>query len=159
MGSGILGAKKPAAKLGVKKISADLIDFDEAEKKAKEEAERIEKLGYDPEAEEEKAAKKAEIKTNNIITPAAAPVSSSSSRSAAQEKSAAEVERLGMGVRKLGFGMVGKPGGAGAAAGAGGAAAAKKNAGGFGSVGPIKASEGMFFLPLSLLWPSLYTSC
>ncbi|KAK3491762.1 hypothetical protein B0T13DRAFT_477625 [Neurospora crassa] len=141
VGGGILGAKKPAAKLGVKKISADLIDFDEAEKKAKEEAERIEKLGYDPEAEEEKAAKKAETKTNNIITPAAAPVSSSSSRSAAQEKSAAEVERLGMGVRKLGFGMVGKPGGAGAAAGAGGAAAAKKNAGGFGSVGPIKASE------------------
>ena len=50
-----------------------------------------------------------------------------------------------MGVRKLGFGMVGKPGGGAGAAAGGSAAAAKKNAGGFGSVGPIKASDGMFY--------------
>ncbi|OAA54831.1 Arf GTPase activating protein [Niveomyces insectorum RCEF 264] len=42
----VLGAKKlGGTKLGVKKVTGDLIDFDEAEKKAKEEAERIEKLG------------------------------------------------------------------------------------------------------------------
>ncbi|KAI9760100.1 MAG: ADP-ribosylation factor GTPase activating protein, ER-Golgi transport, partial [Candelina submexicana] len=47
----VLGAKK-TQKLGVKKVSgAEAIDFEAAEKKAKEEAERIEKLGYDPEEE------------------------------------------------------------------------------------------------------------
>jgi ADP-ribosylation factor GTPase-activating protein 2/3 len=45
-----LGAKK--TKLGAKKVTGDVIDFDAAERKAKEEAERIAKLGYDPEAEE-----------------------------------------------------------------------------------------------------------
>jgi ADP-ribosylation factor GTPase-activating protein 2/3 len=46
----VLGAKK--TKLGAKKVTGDVIDFDAAERKAKEEAERIAKLGYDPEAEE-----------------------------------------------------------------------------------------------------------
>jgi ADP-ribosylation factor GTPase-activating protein 2/3 len=45
----ILGAKKATSKLGAKKLGGDVaIDVDEAEKKAKEEAERIEKLGYYP---------------------------------------------------------------------------------------------------------------
>ncbi|KAL4405904.1 hypothetical protein CABS03_12305 [Colletotrichum abscissum] len=124
----ILGAKK-APKLGVKKVTADIIDFDEAEKKAKEEAERIEKLGYDPEAEEEKKA----AKVDAVAAPTpAAPSGGYGSSSHTRQKSDAEMERLGMGVRKLGFGMVG---------GAKGAAAAPKKAGtgGFGSVGPIKA--------------------
>ncbi|TDZ40577.1 ADP-ribosylation factor GTPase-activating protein glo3 [Colletotrichum spinosum] len=126
----ILGAKK-APKLGVKKVTADVIDFDEAEKKAKEEAERIEKLGYDPEAEEEK---KAATKTDSIS--AAAPTSPKGgygSSSHTRQKSNAEVERLGMGVARLGFGQIGGPKGA--------AAPKKASAGGFGSVGPIKAAS------------------
>ncbi|KAI4138341.1 MAG: hypothetical protein L6R39_006833, partial [Caloplaca ligustica] len=52
----VLGAKK-TQKLGAKKIGGgEEIDFEAAEKKAKEEAERIARLGYDPEAEEATAA-------------------------------------------------------------------------------------------------------
>ncbi|KAK3903279.1 hypothetical protein C8A05DRAFT_32999 [Staphylotrichum tortipilum] len=128
----ILGAKKVTSKLGAKKLGGDVvIDFDEAEKKAKEEAERIEKLGYDPNAEEE-APKKAAGKSDAgaaIISPTPiSPARGSYGSSHSREKSAAEVERLGMGMGRLGFGQVGKP------------AVAAKSAGGFGSVGPIKAS-------------------
>ncbi|KAK4245246.1 hypothetical protein C7999DRAFT_34419 [Corynascus novoguineensis] len=128
----ILGAKKVTSKLGAKKLGADVtIDFDEAEKKAKEEAERIEKLGYDPDAEEEAPAPKAaSTKADSaIVSPTpVSPARGGYGSSHTREKSAAEVERLGMGIGRLGFGQVGKP------------AAAKKSAGGFGSVGPIKAS-------------------
>ncbi|KAL2131260.1 hypothetical protein VTI74DRAFT_5315 [Chaetomium olivicolor] len=127
----ILGAKKVTSKLGAKKLGGDIaIDFDEAEKKAKEEAERIEKLGYDPNAEDEapkatasKSESSAAIISPTPVSPARGGYGSSHTR----EKSAAEVERLGMGIGRLGFGQVGKP------------AAAAKSAGGFGSVGPIKA--------------------
>ncbi|KAI0913642.1 hypothetical protein F4823DRAFT_575964 [Ustulina deusta] len=131
----ILGAKKATTKLGAKKV-ADVIDFEEAEKRAKEEADRIEKLGYDPEAEaaEAKAVATTSSKTeaSNIVSPTPASTSSYGSNHTRQ-KSAAEVERLGMGFGRLGFGQVGgnKPAAA---------AAAKKNAGGFGSVGPVKAT-------------------
>ncbi|KAK0390972.1 hypothetical protein NLU13_0474 [Sarocladium strictum] len=127
----VLGAKK-TQKLGAKKVTADVIDFDEAEKKAKEEAERIAKLGYDPEAEEDAApASSAAASTPaNIISPTpVSPVRGSHTR----QKSDAEMERLGMGVQRLGFGMVG-----GAKASA--SSAPKKNAGGFGSVGPVRAT-------------------
>ncbi|KAH9897214.1 GTPase-activating protein ZNF289 [Xylariomycetidae sp. FL2044] len=129
----VLGAKK-TTKLGAKKVTSDVIDFDEAEKKAKEEAERIEKLGYDPDAEEAEAKKSPASKTeaSNVISPS--PVSPRGYGSGhTREKSAAEVERLGMGFGRLGFGQVGGNKAA--------APAAKKNAGGFGSVGPVKASQ------------------
>ncbi|KAK1752108.1 hypothetical protein QBC47DRAFT_389700 [Echria macrotheca] len=132
----VLGAKK-TTKLGAKKVTADVIDFDEAEKKAKEEAERIEKLGYDPDAEEEAAAAKTgaaktESKIHSPSPVSPAPRGGYGSASHSREKSASEIERLGMGMGRLGFGQVGssKPA----------AAAQKKNAGGFGSVGPIKAA-------------------
>ncbi|KAL2266955.1 hypothetical protein VTJ83DRAFT_4232 [Remersonia thermophila] len=138
----ILGAKKATSKLGVKKLGTEAaIDFDEAEKKAKEEAERKEKLGYDPDAEEEDSAPSADkpsaaAKTGAAIlspTPVSpGPRSSFGATRPAPQKSEAEMERLGMGIRRLGFGQVGKPAGSGAAA--------SKNPGGFGSVGPIKAS-------------------
>ncbi|EMR70204.1 hypothetical protein MGN70_005622 [Eutypa lata] len=131
----VLGAKKTTTKLGAKKVTADVIDFDEAERKAKEEAERIEKLGYDPEAEDVEAKKVTAAtkgEASNVIAPTpASPRGYGSGHS--REKSAAEVERLGMGFGRLGFGQVG---GAKAAA-----PAPKKNAGGFGSVGPVKAAE------------------
>ncbi|KAI1264199.1 hypothetical protein F5Y18DRAFT_428286 [Xylariaceae sp. FL1019] len=130
----ILGAKKTTSKLGAKKVTSDAIDFDEAEKRAKEEAERIEKLGYDPEAEvaeAKAAATTSKAEASNVATPTPASPSGYGS-SHTRQKSAAEVERLGMGFGRLGFGQVGgsKPA----------AAATKKNAGGFGSVGPVKAA-------------------
>lgn len=128
----VLGAKKTTTKLGAKKVTGDVIDFDEAERKAKEEAERIEKLGYDPEAEvvdAKKIAASTKGEASNVISPT--PVSPRAAGHS-REKSAAEVERLGMGFGRLGFGQVGGPKGA---------PAPKKNAGGFGSVGPVKASQ------------------
>jgi ADP-ribosylation factor GTPase-activating protein 2/3 len=136
-----------APKLGAKKLTADVIDFDEAEKKAKEEADRIAKLGYDPEAEEDDIAKKnAKVESSsNIVSPTpVSPVRGGYGSGHSREKSASEVERLGMGVARLGFGQIGGPKAA--------ASAQKKNMGGFGSVGPIKASqEGkLFTLTLTL---------
>ncbi|OAA47648.1 ArfGAP family protein [Metarhizium rileyi] len=129
----VLGAKK-TQKLGAKKVTSDVIDFDEAEKKAKEEAERIAKLGYDPEAEDEPARDNPGAAT--VISPTPVSPIGGGTSSHTRQKSNAEVERLGMGVARLGFGQVGggKPA----------APAAKKNAGGFGSVGPVKAVGGKF---------------
>jgi ADP-ribosylation factor GTPase-activating protein 2/3 len=138
----VLGAKK--TKLGAKKVTGDVIDFDAAERKAKEEAERIEKLGYDPEAEAEKTAQVTsqvtdlpKIASPTPVSPGRAGYGSAQGR----ERTNSELERLGMGIGRLGFGQVGgaKP------------AAAQKKMGGFGSVGPIKASkEGMIFRNLYL---------
>ncbi|KAJ5105547.1 ADP-ribosylation factor GTPase activating protein ER-Golgi transport [Penicillium alfredii] len=129
----VLGAKK-APKLGAKKVAAaDVIDFDEAERKAKEEAERIEKLGYDPEAEQAEADSKAKAKTASSATPITSPTPISPNRggfgatSKPSERSASDVERLGMGMGRLGFGQVSKP------------AAAPKKAG-FGAVGPARSA-------------------
>ncbi|ATZ58053.1 Bcglo3 [Botrytis cinerea B05.10] len=129
----VLGAKK--TKLGAKKVTGDVIDFDAAERKAKEEAERIEKLGYDPEAEEAttkkstaKAADLSSIAAPTPVSPGRAGYGSGHSR----ERSNGEVERLGMGMGRLGFGQIG---------GAKPAATAQKKMGGFGSVGPIKATK------------------
>lgn len=125
----VLGAKKVGSKLGAKKVTADTIDFDEAEKKAKEEADRIAKLGYDPEAEDAQA-EEPQAAPANILSPT--PVSPPRNSHSRQKSS--DVERLGMGVARLGFGQIG----AGKAAAS--AAPAKKNAGGFGSVGPVRAT-------------------
>ncbi|PHH70414.1 hypothetical protein CDD80_6022 [Ophiocordyceps camponoti-rufipedis] len=129
----VLGAKK-TSKLGAKKVTGDVIDFDEAEKKAKEEAERIAKLGYDPEAEEEQPTKAASSGTGaaSILSPS--PVSPPRGGAGSGQKSSADAERLGMGMARLGFGQIGS--GSKAAA----APTTKKNAGGFGSVGPVKAT-------------------
>jgi len=126
----VLGAKK--TKLGVKKVTGDVIDFDAAEKKAKEEAERIEKLGYDPEAEDA-AAKQAAISSKSSEPALASPTPISPNRGGfgSTKRSEGEVERLGMGVGRLGFGQVGgnKPA----------QPAAKKM--GFGSVGGTKIAQ------------------
>ncbi|GAB1200047.1 hypothetical protein APSETT444_009407 [Aspergillus pseudonomiae] len=124
----VLGAKK-APKLGAKKIgAAEAIDFDEAERKAKEEAERIEKLGYDPEAEQAEAEAKAKSTTTGA-TPIAAPtpISPSAARKS-HERNSSDVERLGMGIGRLGFGQT-----------AGSKPAAPKKLG-FGSVAPARSA-------------------
>ena len=135
----ILGAKK-GQKLGAKKVGGgEVVDFEEAERKAKEEAERIAKLGYDPEAEEQEAKNKMRSASISDKTKMAAPVAVNPSRPGASttkghERTKSEMERLGMGMGRLGFGQVGasKP-----------AAAAPKKMG-FGAVGSSRAvEEGM----------------
>lgn len=132
----ILGAKK-GQKLGAKKVGGgEAVDFEEAERKAKEEAERIAKLGYDPEAEEQEAKNKMRSASISDKTKMAAPVAVNPSRPGASttkghERTKSEMERLGMGMGRLGFGQVGasKP-----------AAAAPKKMG-FGAVGSSRAVE------------------
>ena len=128
----VLGAKK-TTKLGAKKVTSDVIDFDEAERKAKEEADRIAKLGYDPDAEEDPATKNSGSAAS-IISPTPVSPSRGNSSSHTRQKSDAEVERLGMGMNRLGFGQIGGPKAAASSA-------PKKNAGGFGSVGPVRAQD------------------
>ncbi|KAF2113287.1 hypothetical protein BDV96DRAFT_496557 [Lophiotrema nucula] len=121
----ILGAKKKG--LGAKKVVAsDGLDFEEAERKAREEAERIEKLGYDPEAEAAEAAKsKPAASTPTIVSPTPVSPARGGFGSTTKERSSQDVERLGMGVARLGFGQVGVAK----------QATAPKKMGGFGSVG------------------------
>lgn len=128
----ILGAKK--TKLGAKKVDASTLDFDEAEKKAREEAERKERLGYDPNeevtpSESRIAAAQPDSTTTTIHAPT--PISPGVN---SRERSNSEMERLGMGVRRLGFGQVG--------AGAGAAAAAAPKKMGFGAVAKKPVVEG-----------------
>ncbi|KYG49801.1 hypothetical protein M433DRAFT_839 [Acidomyces richmondensis BFW] len=137
----ILGAKKKG--LGAKKIdpaAAAALDFDEAEKKAKEEAERKERLGYDPDDESAVSAgtpTEAHIQASQPAsststlyqpTPVSPPRFAGAGHS--RERSASEMERLGMGVRRLGFGQVG----------GGNAAASKSSGGGFGATSRAPAA-------------------
>lgn len=111
----VLGAKK-APKLGAKKVTTADIDFDEAERKAKEEAERIEKLGYDPDAEQAEADAKARTTTVTSTPTITSPTPISPGRAGSfgatgktHERNPSDVERLGMGIGRLGFGQVSKP--------------------------------------------------
>jgi ADP-ribosylation factor GTPase-activating protein 2/3 len=136
----ILGAKK-GQKLGAKKVGGDEIDFEAAEKAAKAEAERIEKLGYDPEAEAaEDKAKSPTFATQNPSILAPTPVSPPSTgygNKQQHQRNPSEVERLGMGMGRLGFGQVGRPQSSQSSS----APAPKKL--GFGAVGtPKAAAEG-----------------
>lgn len=102
-----LGASKLGGtgkvKLGAKKAGAS-INFEEAERKAKEEEERVKKLGYDSIAEQSAAA--LDSRPTHSITPNAAVSNQSTAKSVTPSaKSGVEDERLGMGMRKLGFGQ------------------------------------------------------
>ncbi|OAV92439.1 hypothetical protein PTTG_07965 [Puccinia triticina 1-1 BBBD Race 1] len=97
-----LGATKVGAtkvKLGAKKTGGS-INFEEAERKAKEEEERVKKLGYDTRAEQEAQESKAAFKPNDVK-----PSTSSTNAAANPAKNVSQDERLGMGFRKLGFGQ------------------------------------------------------
>jgi len=131
----ILGAKKKG--LGAKKVVAsDGLDFEEAERKAREEAERIEKLGYDPDAEAAEVAATTKSKApeaSNIVSPTPlSPSRGGFGTTSKPERSSQDVERLGMGVARLGFGQVG----------AAKKAAAPKKMGGFGSVSKPVEDDG-----------------
>lgn len=115
------------------------MDFEAAEKKAKEEAERIAKLGYDPEAEKAAAVSSAKslglAEKSKIAAPTPISPAKGFGATKGHGRSESEVERLGMGVGKLGFGQVG---------GAKPAASAPKKMG-FGSMGSSSraADEGL----------------
>ncbi|KAH8922931.1 hypothetical protein BT69DRAFT_1281824 [Atractiella rhizophila] len=102
-------ASSSKPKLGAKKAGAS-INFEEAERKAKEEEERIKKLGYDSKAEE-KAAAAANATANSMRMPSAMDEKKyAPSRPQQQAKTeSADTERLGMGIRKLGFGQINGP--------------------------------------------------
>ncbi|KAJ4310245.1 ADP-ribosylation factor GTPase activating protein, ER-Golgi transport [Neodidymelliopsis sp. IMI 364377] len=123
----ILGAKKKG--LGAKKVVAadGGLDFEAAERKAREEAERIEKLGYDPDAEAAEtvaATKPKAAEASNIAAPTPVSPPRGGFGSTAKPDRWADTEEVGRGVARLGFGQVG----------AAKKAAPAKKIGGFGSV-------------------------
>ncbi|CAH7689741.1 hypothetical protein PPACK8108_LOCUS24870 [Phakopsora pachyrhizi] len=107
LGKSKLGATKLGGggkvKLGAKK-AVGKINFEEAERKAKEEEERVKKLGYDSRAEEAATATVSSVtikpNTSNQITK-----NYDSSSTNKSDPKAVQDERLGMGIRKLGFGQ------------------------------------------------------
>ncbi|KZO96814.1 ArfGap-domain-containing protein [Calocera viscosa TUFC12733] len=102
--SGAAHAK--ASKLGAKKGTP--INFEEAERKAKEEEERIKRLGYDAKKEEEEAKAKAAAAaatSKTTSSAAAATPKPSGPTSLHGKKDSIEVNRLGMGMARLGFGQ------------------------------------------------------
>ncbi|KAJ1303040.1 hypothetical protein OPQ81_011241 [Rhizoctonia solani] len=103
LGASKLGASKGG--LGAKKAGAP-IDFEAAEKKAREEEERIKQLGYDAEREREEAAAKAAAAAAAKSAPATTPSSGPLKPAAGDKTNSADMERLGMGFGRLGFGQV-----------------------------------------------------
>ncbi|OJT02174.1 ADP-ribosylation factor GTPase-activating protein glo3 [Trametes pubescens] len=111
-GSASAGAKKSKlGGLGAKKAAP--VDFAEAERKAAEEAERIRQLGYDREREKAEEAERVRVAAESAKSAAAAkaksPVAKSTPSVPAVSKpngSAQDMERLGMGMKRLGFGAV-----------------------------------------------------
>ncbi|OCH92825.1 ArfGap-domain-containing protein [Obba rivulosa] len=97
--------------LGAKKAAAP-IDFEEAERRAVEEAERVRQLGYDREKErqeEERLRKETEASASASAAAAAkakAAVKTSAPAEIKPKGSAQDMERLGMGMKRLGFGAV-----------------------------------------------------
>ncbi|KAA1472285.1 ArfGap-domain-containing protein [Dentipellis sp. KUC8613] len=115
--TGGLGAKKgKLGGLGAKKAAAP-IDFAEAERKAKEEAERIRQLGYDREREEAEERAKKEAAALEARTKAKAKTAEPAAGAGAGARAgppkpngnSQDLERLGMGMKRLGFGGVPSP--------------------------------------------------
>jgi len=96
--------------LGAKRAATPL-DFEQAEKHAAEEAERIKKLGYDRQKEEEEEKARGQKKTLELKS---TPTTSVTKKQPVQNTnttpqprgSQQDMERLGMGMKKLGFGSV-----------------------------------------------------
>jgi ADP-ribosylation factor GTPase-activating protein 2/3 len=111
LGSNTSQSTSRPAKLGAKKAAAP-INFEEAERKAKEEEERIKKLGYDAKREEEEerirkeneAAASAKSRSAVPVTIAGGPAPLVQDKG---KRNSVDLERLGMGIKRLGFGQVG----------------------------------------------------
>lgn len=104
------GKKSKLGGLGAKKAAAP-IDFEQAEKRATEEAERIRQLGYDRERERQEEEVRAKKEAENAKVAATArsltPANGKTVAAPAEAKplgSAQDMERLGMGMKRLGFG-------------------------------------------------------
>ena len=97
--------------MGAKKTAAP-IDFAEAERKAAEEAERIKQLGYDRQREQEEEERRqkeaaAAAATAKVASPVATNFSKTTTPVETKPRgSAQDMERLGMGMKRLGFGAV-----------------------------------------------------
>ncbi|GAA5940489.1 ADP-ribosylation factor GTPase-activating protein [Sporobolomyces koalae] len=96
-GGGKLGGVKKVTGSGVK------IDFEQAEKRAKEEEERIKRLGYDRRQEEQQEQERLAQRQQQQQQQAHTSQTGSAKKPIKKDS---DVERLGMGVRKLGFGQV-----------------------------------------------------
>ena len=95
--------------MGAKKAVTPL-DFEQAQKQAADEAERIKQLGYDRQKEEEEEKAKAqkrtlELKSTPATTAAKQPVKNTNT-TPQPRGSQQDMERLGMGMKKLAFGSV-----------------------------------------------------
>lgn len=109
---GAVAKKGKLGGLGAKKAAAPL-DFAEAERRAAEEAERIRQLGYDREREEEEARKASEAAAAAQKAAASKPGATTTTRSATAPAGPPkplgndqDMARLGMGMKRLGFGAV-----------------------------------------------------
>ena len=84
------------------------MDFAEAERRAAAEAERIRQLGYDREREEAEAQAAREAAALDLKNKSSAAAATSSGAkqtgTSGANNAAAEVDKLGTGVKKLGFG-------------------------------------------------------
>lgn len=104
------GPKKPKlGGLGAKKAAIPL-DFDQAEKQAAEEVERVKQLGYDRQKEEEEERARTqkrtlELKPTLATIPTKQPAENTNT-TPQPRGSQQDMERLGMGMKKLGFGSV-----------------------------------------------------
>lgn len=109
-GASSLGAR---SKLGAKK--GGVVNFEAAEKKAREEEDRIKQMGFDALREQEAAAAAAAASAASYKASGTGSVASSSERSPGSSspangknharKLSADTERLGMGMNRLGFGQ------------------------------------------------------
>ncbi|KAI6111586.1 hypothetical protein EDD16DRAFT_1206071 [Pisolithus croceorrhizus] len=113
--SSAVSKKSKLGGLGAKK-AATPIDFAEAERKVAEEAERIKRLGYDRQREEEEERVKQETEKVAPAEKAKSTNASAAPRTVSvpgkvdpQGGSSQDMERLGMGFRKLGFGATTSP--------------------------------------------------
>lgn len=107
--TGTTGPKKSKlGGLGAKKAAAPF-DFEQAEKQAADEAERIKQLGYDRQKEEEeertKVQKTLELKSTPTTAAPKQPVKNTNT-TPQPRGSQQDMERLGMGMKKLAFGSV-----------------------------------------------------
>lgn len=96
------GAK---SKLGGVKKGGPAINFEEAERKAKEEEERVKRLGYDREQEEKQAAAAAAAARNAASSRSTTPAGGSRGEMVGHKSNSGGADAGGVGFARLGFGQ------------------------------------------------------
>lgn len=109
----ILGTRKPATKIAAKKIVADDLDFEAAEREALEEKKRAEQLGYNPnETKAEAAAASSSAKKSfdyEDALPASLVAQTAPAAASGNASGGQDVAELGQKYAKLGFGQTSAP--------------------------------------------------